>query len=106
MPDTDEIIIKFAYTSVNYADIKKRKGNKGKGKFPFVLGLDAAGTVEKVYPGSRFSIGERVIAFPTSGSYAEYGAANESLVYRIPTASHLSRRQPCLRYHLIVYVVT
>ena len=83
-PEAGEVLIKFAYTSVNYADIKKRKGHKGKGSFPFVLGLDAAGTVEEVYPGSSFSIGQRVIAFPTSGSYAEYGAANESLVYRIP----------------------
>lgn len=34
-----EVLIKVAYTSVNYADIKKRVGNKGKGKFPMMLGL-------------------------------------------------------------------
>ncbi|MDX5476663.1 MAG: hypothetical protein LPK00_14105 [Bacillaceae bacterium] len=33
----NEVLIKVAYSSVNYADIKQRVGNKGKGRFPFVL---------------------------------------------------------------------
>ncbi len=33
----NEVLIKVAYTSVNYADIKKRKGNKGKGNFQVQL---------------------------------------------------------------------
>ncbi|MBY0095711.1 quinone oxidoreductase family protein [Mesobacillus maritimus] len=79
-----EVLIKAAYTSVNYADIKKRVGNKGKGKFPLMLGLDVAGVVEEVGPRSPFSVGDRVIAFPNNGSYAEYVVAKESLVYKIP----------------------
>ncbi|SOC42746.1 quinone oxidoreductase family protein [Ureibacillus acetophenoni] len=79
-----EVLIKAVYTSVNYADIKKRIGNKGKGKFPLMLGLDVAGVVQEVAPGSPFSVGDRVIAFPKNGSYAEYVVANEKLVYKIP----------------------
>jgi len=30
----NEVLIKTEYTSVNYADIKQRMGNKGKGVFP------------------------------------------------------------------------
>ncbi|TXC92713.1 zinc-binding dehydrogenase [Metabacillus litoralis] len=80
----NEVLIKVAYTSVNYADIKKRKGNKGKGNFPLTLGLDVAGTIEEVSPKSNFAKGDRVIAFPKAGSYAEKVVANEHLVFKIP----------------------
>ncbi|HWK22702.1 MAG TPA: zinc-binding dehydrogenase [Ureibacillus sp.] len=79
-----ECLIKVAYTSVNYADIKTRTGNKGQGSFPLILGLDTAGTIIEVGPNSIFSVGDRVIAFPKGGSYAEYVVANEKLVYKIP----------------------
>lgn len=79
-----ECLIKAAFMSVNYADIKTRIGNKGKGIFPLILGLDAAGTIEKAALDSPFSIGDRVIAFPKGGSYAEYVIANEKLVFKIP----------------------
>ncbi|KMJ55908.1 quinone oxidoreductase [Bacillus sp. LL01] len=79
-----ECLIKVAYTSVNYADIKKRNGNKGKGHFPLMVGLDAAGTIVETSVESPFSIGDRVIAFPQDGSYAEYVLAKESLIFKIP----------------------
>ncbi|WP_026908420.1 quinone oxidoreductase family protein [Paucisalibacillus globulus] len=79
-----EVLIKTAYTSVNYADIKTRVGNKGKGDFPLILGLDVAGVIEEVSPCSSFSKGDRVIAFPKNGSYAEYVVANEKLIFKIP----------------------
>lgn len=79
-----ECLIKVAYTSVNYADIKARIGNKGEGNFPLILGLDATGTIVEANANSPFSIGDRVIAFPKCGSYAEYVVANEQLVFKIP----------------------
>ncbi|MCP1146635.1 quinone oxidoreductase family protein [Lysinibacillus endophyticus] len=80
----NEVLIKVAYTSVNYADIKQRKGNKSKGTFPMILGLDISGTIEKVGTNSTFKIGDRVIAFPKNGTYAEYVIADEQLVFKIP----------------------
>ncbi|WBL17055.1 quinone oxidoreductase family protein [Sutcliffiella sp. NC1] len=80
----NEVLIKAEYTSVNYADIKKRRGNKGKGNFPFTLGLDVAGVVEEASSDSKYRKGDRVIAFPKAGSYAEYVIANEQLVFKIP----------------------
>lgn len=79
-----ECLIKVAFTSVNYADIKTRIGTKGKGNLPLILGLDVAGTVVEVDAKSPFSIGDRVIAFPKDGAYAEYVIANEQLVFKIP----------------------
>ncbi|SES63177.1 NADPH2:quinone reductase [Oceanobacillus limi] len=80
----NEVLIKAKFTSVNYADIKKRLGNKGQDKFPFLLGLDIAGVVEEAADGSMFSKGDRVIAFPKNGSYAEYVVADQRLVFKIP----------------------
>lgn len=80
----NECLIKVAFTSVNYADIKTRIGDKGTGNFPLILGLDAAGTIVETAANSPFSIGDRVIAFPKGGSYAEYVIANEKLVFKIP----------------------
>ncbi|WP_088105649.1 quinone oxidoreductase family protein [Halalkalibacter urbisdiaboli] len=80
----NEVLIKVVKTSVNFADIKSRYGKKG-AKLPFIPGLDAAGYVEKI--GSNVSDlkeGQRVIAFPKNGSYAEYVVASEKLVFPIP----------------------
>lgn len=79
----DEVLIRTAFTSVNFADIKNRTGKKAKGNFPMILGLDMTGTIEEVGENSSFSIGDRVIAFPKNGSYAEYVVAKEALVYKI-----------------------
>jgi NADPH:quinone reductase len=80
-----EVLIKVLKTSVNYADIKSRIGNKGKGNFPLILGLDLVGTIVKVGEGvDNLVIGQRVIAFPKNGSYAEYAVATEQLTFPIP----------------------
>ncbi|PFA69720.1 quinone oxidoreductase [Bacillus sp. AFS015802] len=80
----NEVLIRTAFTSVNYADIKARKGRKGKGNFPLTLGLDTAGTVVAAGKSSGYAAGDRVIAFPTGGSYAEYAKANKQLTFKIP----------------------
>jgi NADPH2:quinone reductase len=80
-----EILIRVDATSVNFADIKARYGQKGASKPPFIPGLDATGVVEKV--GSEVEIlkvGQRVIAFPHNGTYAEYVIADEKLTFEIP----------------------
>uniref|UniRef100_UPI0020C09254 alcohol dehydrogenase catalytic domain-containing protein n=1 Tax=Bacillus paralicheniformis TaxID=1648923 RepID=UPI0020C09254 len=74
------------YTSVNYADIKNRTGNKAKANFPMILGLDVAGVVEEVFDdNTNFQKGDQVIAFPKSGAYAEFVVAKEQLVFKIPS---------------------
>lgn len=80
-----EVLIRTTYTSVNFADIKNRTGNKAEANFPMILGLDVAGVVEEVFDeNSMFKKGDLVIAFPKNGAYAEYVVAKEQLVFRIP----------------------
>lgn len=84
-PSTNQVLIRVEKTSVNYADIKNRTGRKAKSNFPMILGLDLAGTIEEVGSGvESLKVGQRVIAFPSNGSYAEYAVANEELTFPIP----------------------
>ena len=84
VPGPGQVLVKVAATSVNFADIKSRYGKKG-GKLPFIPGLDAAGVVVQVGQDvKQFQVGQRVIAFPSNGSYAEYIVANENLTFAIP----------------------
>lgn len=84
----DQVLIKVAATSVNFADVQTRRGlYHAAGKPPLIPGLDAAGTIVEI--GSkvtRFKPGQRVIAFPKGGSYAEYVAAVENLTFPLPDA--------------------
>ena len=81
-----EVLIKVLATSVNFADIKARVGEyHGVKSSTFIPGLDCAGVIEQVGEGvTSLKVGQRVIAFPKNGSYAEYVVANERLTYPIP----------------------
>jgi len=101
----DEVLIKTAFTSVNYADIKSRKGTKVKGNFPFTLGLDVSGTIVKAGKSSPFSVGDRVIAFPVGGSYAEYVKANKQLVFKIPDSLPLEQAAAMPTVSILSYLL-
>ncbi|MBB6455321.1 NADPH2:quinone reductase [Salirhabdus euzebyi] len=80
-----QVLIRVAAASVNFADIKSRFGNKGGGKLPYIPGIDAAGTIEKIGSNVEYlKVGQRVIAFPLTGSYAEYIVADENLTFVLP----------------------
>jgi NADPH2:quinone reductase len=81
----NEVLIKVDATSVNYADIKARSGQKGASKPPFIPGLDATGVIEEIGSAvTELKVGQRVIAFPHSGTYAEYVVASDLLTFEIP----------------------
>ncbi|KQL50068.1 quinone oxidoreductase [Brevibacillus choshinensis] len=80
-----QVLIRVEKTSVNFADIKSRYGKKGAGKLPFIPGLDVAGVIAQVGPEvQHFQPGQRVVAFPASGTYAEYVVASEDLTFALP----------------------
>ncbi|TBL08116.1 quinone oxidoreductase [Bacillus paranthracis] len=92
----NQVLIRVVATSVNFADIKSRYGKKGNKALPFIPGIDAAGIVERVgshvkniYPG------QRVIAFPQNGSYAEYVVANENLTFVLPDEINFQTAAAC-----------
>jgi len=82
-PADDEVLIRVVAASVNPVDVAIRKGYLAElvGNFPLILGMDAAGIVEKL--GSKmtkYKVGDPVFAFFTlkdEGGYAEFVTAKE-----------------------------
>ncbi|MED3933401.1 quinone oxidoreductase [Priestia megaterium] len=81
-----QVLIRVEATSVNFADIQTRQGKyHAAGKPPIIPGLDAAGIIEAVGSNVQsLKVGQRVIAFPKTGSYAEYIVADENLTFVLP----------------------
>jgi NADPH:quinone reductase-like Zn-dependent oxidoreductase len=84
-PKDDEILIRVIAASVNPVDVAIRKGYLAEligNKFPLIIGMDAAGIVEKTGAKvTRFKAGDPVFAFFTlasEGGYAEFAIAKES----------------------------
>jgi NADPH:quinone reductase len=99
-----DVLVRVEKTSVNYADVKTRYGNKGGGKLPFIPGLDAAGVIEKVGQDvQHLQVGQRVVCFPSSGSYAEYAVADERLVFPIPDELEMEVAAACPTVSFLSY---
>jgi len=92
-PGPGEVTVRTAYASVNFADVKSRRGGHHTGaKPPFVPGLDVSGTVEALGEGvAGLQVGQWVAAAPDGGAYAEVVRARAGLVY--PLAEGADPRQ-------------
>jgi NADPH:quinone reductase len=86
-PKAGQVLIKIEAASLNRADLGLRKGTYriSPDALPVIPGREFAGTVAKLGANvSEFSVGERVVAYPSLGGYAEYATANTSEVRPIP----------------------
>ena len=91
-PADDEVLIRVVAASVNPVDVAIRKGYLAElvGNFPLILGMDAAGIVEKL--GSKmtkYKVGDPVFAFFTlkdEGGYAEFVTAKDDELAPKPSA--------------------
>ncbi|OIK13747.1 zinc-binding dehydrogenase [Bacillus sp. MUM 13] len=99
-----QVLIRVEKTSVNFADIKTRYGKKGSKKLPYIPGLDTAGVIVKTGRDVRkFKEGQRVIAFPFTGSYAEYAAAEENLTFALPENIDFDTAAACPTVSFLAY---
>jgi NADPH2:quinone reductase len=88
-PKKGEVLIKVEAASLNRADLSLRKGayRISPDQLPVVPGRELAGTVQKLGEGvGEFTIGQRVVAYPSLGGYAEYAIAKVGDVRPIPAA--------------------
>jgi NADPH2:quinone reductase len=86
-PGPDEVLIKVEAASLNRVDIALRKGNHriAPEKLPVIPGREFAGTVAKLGAGTQeFKVGQRVVACPGTGGYAEYALAKVSEAVTVP----------------------
>jgi NADPH2:quinone reductase len=86
-PQTGEVLIKVEAASLNRADLSLRRGayRISPDQLPVIPGREFAGIVEKLGANvNECKIGDRVIAYPSLGGYAEYAVANSSEIRPIP----------------------
>ncbi len=84
----DEVLIETAYCGCNWADLQRRQGTYPHAvDYPHIMGREVSGTVTALGAGaSGLAVGDRVIAIPSSGGYAERCIAPARLVSRLPDA--------------------
>lgn len=70
-PKDGELLIKVKAAAVNRTDIIQRESNSTHLENP-ILGVEVAGTVEKVGVGAKIPTGARVMGLVNGGGYAEY----------------------------------
>ncbi len=87
-PGPGEVRVAVHAAGVNFADILMVAGQyQEKPAFPFTPGLEAAGVVEAVGAEvTRVAPGDRVLALPATGAFAEAMLAGEDSVFKIPEA--------------------
>jgi putative YhdH/YhfP family quinone oxidoreductase len=87
---SDKVLIKVAYSGLNFKDALSSKGHKGITKqYPHTPGIDLSGTIVESNT-KEFSVGEEVLVtgydlgMNTSGGFQEYACVPKDWVVRIP----------------------
>ncbi|MEU7838839.1 MULTISPECIES: zinc-binding dehydrogenase [unclassified Nonomuraea] len=85
-PGPGEVTIDVAYAGVNFMDVMARRGDPGYASaWPYVPGLEVAGTVREVGADvGDLAVGQRVAAFTSGGGLAEVARARAALTVAIP----------------------
>lgn len=85
-PGENQILVKIEACGLNFADLLMIKGTyQETPQLPFVLGMEVAGTVEKLGAGvENFVIGDRIAVFGGQGGLAEYGVYDASRAVNLP----------------------
>ena len=84
LPGPGEVLVKLAYSGVNFIDTYHRSGLY-KLPLPAVIGSEASGKVEKLGEGvTQFKPGDRVAYTMARGSYAELHAVPAAQLVKIP----------------------
>jgi NADPH:quinone reductase len=86
-PGPNELLINVEAASLNRADLALRKGayRIAPEELPIIPGREFAGTIAKLGAGvQEFKVGQRVVAYTSTGGYAEYALAKISETLPIP----------------------
>jgi NADPH:quinone reductase len=92
-PGPREVLVKVAFGGLRWGDIMARNGIPSRARpTPFVAGQEAAGTVTAIGTEVRnVGVGDRVVALPSGGAWAEYLTVHEHRV--IPVPEHVALEQ-------------
>jgi NADPH2:quinone reductase len=100
-PADDATLIRVTYAGVNPVDYKRIDQLNAASAFPFVVGLDFAGIIERVSADRPdLNVGDRVFGIARAhGSYAQYTAVSSHLqgdaLVRIPPGVRTTKPRHC-----------
>src|SRR3954469_8830588 len=81
------VLVDVHVAGVSFPEVLQTRGEyQIKPELPFVPGAEVAGTVRSAPEGSGFAPGQRVVAFPGLGGYAEVVSADPFFVFALPDA--------------------
>lgn len=85
-PKRGEVRVKIEFIGVNFAEVLSRRGLYGWApRLPYILGMEASGTVDAVGQGvSALSPGDSVVVGTQYGTYAEFICAPAERVFPAP----------------------
>ncbi|MFC8451887.1 zinc-binding alcohol dehydrogenase family protein [Kitasatospora sp. NPDC057223] len=85
-PGPGEISVDVAHAGLNFADVMARRGDAGYASaWPYVPGIEVAGTVREVGPGVEgLAVGQRVAAVTPGGGIAEVALARAEVTALVP----------------------
>jgi NADPH:quinone reductase len=89
-PGPGEVLIRLAYSGINFMDIHTRQGKYAASrtypqKVPTTLGIEGAGNIEGVGSGvDDFRVGDKVAYCLSWGSYADYAIVAQWRVVHVP----------------------
>lgn len=113
VPGEGQVLIKVAYSGLNFADVIARRGlYPDAPSNPALLGYDVAGEIVGLGTGvENFVIGQQVVAMTRFGGYAEYVITDQSGVAVVPTSLSLAEAtvlatQACTAYYAAVDGIT
>lgn len=88
VPGPGQIAVDVHAAGLNFGDALMVEGSyQEKPALPFAPGMEVAGVVRALGPGvDHFAVGDRVLAMPGHGGYAEIAVAEASAAARIPDA--------------------
>lgn len=89
IPGAGEVVMRVEASGLNYADVMQREGlYPGGPKPPYISGVEAAGVVEAVGPGTVNStpVGARVAAIAASGCHAERICVSSQACIALPAS--------------------
>jgi NADPH:quinone reductase len=84
-PGHGQVVVKVAAAACNFPDILVCQGRyQDRPELPFTPGMELAGEVVSVGPGAALDVGDRVIAQPGSGGFAELAVVDARKTWEWP----------------------
>jgi putative PIG3 family NAD(P)H quinone oxidoreductase len=105
-PQSGQVLIKVAATSVNRPDLVQREGKypAPPGESP-ILGLEVAGTIEEIADSdSPWRVGDRVMSLVAGGGYAEYALAYTGHVMPVPASMRFEEAACVCETYITAYL--